>query len=177
MPIDVYIGMGSNLDQPLTQLNKAVEAMNSIAQTTVTGCSPVYRSAPVGYTDQPDFVNAVCELQTSLSATDMLKQLQKIEQHQGRVRESGQRYGPRTLDLDLLLYGQQQINEPGLIVPHPRLHQRAFVLYPLSDLEPDLQIPGHGSLAELKAGCSDQVLNRIDQALHATSQQPGARKV
>jgi 2-amino-4-hydroxy-6-hydroxymethyldihydropteridine diphosphokinase len=167
MPIDVYIGMGSNLDQPLTQLNKAVEAMNSIAQTTVTGCSPVYRSAPVGYTDQPDFVNAVCELQTSLSATDMLKQL----------RESGQRYGPRTLDLDLLLYGQQQINQPGLIVPHPRLHERAFVLYPLSDLEPDLQIPGHGPLAELKVGCSDQVLNRIDQALHATSQQPGARKV
>jgi len=171
----VYIGLGSNLDQPLTQLSKAVEAMNSIAQTTVTGCSPVYRSAPLDYHDQPDFVNAVCELQTSLTAAALLQQLQKIELHQGRVRE-GHRYGPRTLDLDLLLYGQQQINEPDLIVPHPRLHQRAFVLYPLSDLEPDLQVPGHGSLAELKAGCSDQVLNRIDQVLHAGLQQPGAHK-
>lgn len=177
MPERAYIGLGSNLDKPLAQLITAVAALKTIAYTAVLGCSPVYRSAPLDYDEQPDFLNAVCELETGLPATALHQQLQKIEQQQGRVRKQGQRYGPRTLDLDLLLYGQQQLDEPDLIVPHPRLHERAFVLYPLSDLAPDLQIPGHGALAELKAGCSDQVLNIIDEGLSVAPQQKGAHKV
>ena len=176
MPERVYIGLGSNLDDPLAQLNNAVVALKTISDTAVLGCSPVYRSAPLDYDNQPDFLNAVCELQTGLSATSLHQQLQIIEHQQGRVRE-GRRYGPRTIDLDLLLYGRQQLNEPDLIVPHPRLHQRAFVLYPLSDLAPDLQIPGHRSLAQLMAGCRDQVLNIIDEGLSAAPQQKGAHKV
>jgi 2-amino-4-hydroxy-6-hydroxymethyldihydropteridine diphosphokinase len=156
-----FIGLGSNLRDPLKQLKEAIEALEKLDNCRLIKVSPLYLSKPMGPQDQPDYVNAVAELQTWLSPHALLDQLQQIESHHGRERK-GERWGPRTLDLDLLLYGQQQIQEPRLTVPHNGIAQRNFVLYPLTDLVgDDFVIPGHARLADLLSHCEKGDLVRI----------------
>jgi 2-amino-4-hydroxy-6-hydroxymethyldihydropteridine diphosphokinase len=153
--------LGSNLGDPVAQIRSGVAALARMAETRVEACSSLYHSAPVGRQDQPDFVNAVCRVRTGLAPLALMHDLLEIESRHGRERR-GEKGGPRTLDLDLLLYGGEAIQSAALTVPHPRLHERAFVLYPLSELEPDLVIPGHGSLRELLAGCTGQRVQKMD---------------
>lgn len=138
-----YIGIGSNLDDPETQVRAALDALKRLPRSTFRGASRLYRSAPWGNTDQPAFVNAAAAIATHLPARELLDALLAIERAQGRVRD-GERWGPRVIDLDILVYGGARIDEPGLRVPHPHLAERAFVLLPLADLDPGLEIPGQG---------------------------------
>jgi 2-amino-4-hydroxy-6-hydroxymethyldihydropteridine diphosphokinase len=148
-----YVGLGSNLARPGDQVERALAALDRLAGTRVAARSHLYRSAPWGYADQPDFINAVAALETSLDARELMQQLLAIEHDFGRKRD-GLRFGPRVLDLDLLLYADLRIDEPGLHVPHPRLHERAFVLVPLAEIAPQLEVPGQGRL--------DALLARVD---------------
>lgn len=136
----VFIGLGSNLSEPAQQLTDAVFAMSQIAGVKVTQVSSCYGSKPMGPADQPDYVNAVVQLQTCMPGLELLRELQKIEQQQGRVRKA-ERWGARTLDLDILLYGTEIIDEPDLIVPHYGMKVREFVIYPLHELAPNLVLP------------------------------------
>jgi len=156
----VYIGLGSNLAEPLLQLQRALTALAELPQTSLLASSSFYRSAPMGPQDQPDFVNAVAALATMLSAEDLLDRLQAIETAQGRVRS--RHWGPRTLDLDLLLYGDTCLQGPRLTLPHARLAERNFVLYPLAELAPDLILPDGRALSSLLAQCSRAGLERLD---------------
>ncbi|WP_371822599.1 2-amino-4-hydroxy-6-hydroxymethyldihydropteridine diphosphokinase [Methylococcus sp. EFPC2] len=149
-----YLGLGSNLDDPLRQLRNARAAVAALPQTREFACSRYYRSAPMGPADQPDYVNAVLAVQTTLEPEALLCALQAIEAAQGRVRKAGERWGARTLDLDILLYGDRVICTDRLTVPHVGIAQREFVLYPLAEIAPaDLDIPGYGRLADLLDGC------------------------
>ncbi len=159
--VSAYIGLGSNLTDPSAQVQSGIAALAQLARTHIEACSSFYRTAPVGLRQQPDFINAVCRVRTRLAPMALMQNLLEIERLHGRVRE-GDKGGPRTLDLDLLLYGSEAIQSAELTVPHPRLHERAFVLYPLYELEPDLVIPGHGSVRELLAGCVGQQIQRLD---------------
>ena len=150
--ITAYLGLGSNLAEPRSQLKNARLAIRSIAQIKERAFSSFYRSPPMGPQDQPDYVNAVMAITTDLSALALLCCLQKIEQEQGRDR-SGVRWGARTLNLDLLLYGNQQINHPDLVVPHSGIRERAFVLYPLQEIAPTLILPALGDINLLIANC------------------------
>lgn len=154
-----YVGIGSNLDEPEAQVRLGMRALGSLPQTTVTVCSSVYRSTPVGVTGQPDFVNAVCRLETRLDAGALLAALLELEAAHGRTREIP--HGPRILDLDMLLYGEETFQSPTLTVPHPRVHERAFVLYPLEEIAPDLNVPGLGPVAQLAAACADQQIEKL----------------
>lgn len=151
-PVTAYVALGSNLDAPRAQVEHAFEALARLPRTTLHSRSRLYRTPPWGFVDQPDFVNAAARLETALSPRELLDVLLSVEQQAGRVR--GPANGPRTLDLDLLLHGAAAINEAGLVIPHPRLHQRAFVLLPLADLAPELDIPGQGRVSDL--------LSRVD---------------
>ncbi|MEX0729259.1 MAG: 2-amino-4-hydroxy-6-hydroxymethyldihydropteridine diphosphokinase [Aquisalimonadaceae bacterium] len=142
-----YVGLGSNLGDPAAQFRAARIAMAGLPDTRLRALSPVYRSAPMGPADQPEFLNAVVALDTRLSPLELLDELQSIEAIRGRVRS--RHWGPRTLDLDLLLYGEQLLTHPRLQLPHPGVHQRGFVLYPLADIAPDAHIPGHGLVRDL----------------------------
>ncbi len=155
-----YIGLGSNQDGPRAQLSRALEEISAIPDTSLTGCSPLYRSAPVDAPAQSDFLNAVAAVETQLSPPRLLAELQAIEDRHGRQRPYPN--APRTLDLDLLLYGQASIASPALTVPHPRMHRRAFVLRPLLDLDPDARVPGHGTARELLRACGAQAIERLD---------------
>ena len=157
-----YIGLGSNLNDPVNQVRAGGTALARLARTRLQACSSLYLTAPIGPIAQPDFINAVCRLTTRLSAAALLDALLAIESAQGRVRRGEPRSGPRVLDLDLLLYGNHVIHEPGLVVPHPRLHERAFVLQPLAEIDPDLAIPGRGQVTELLARCSSQTITRLE---------------
>jgi len=160
--VTVYIGLGANLGNPSEQVRLGMTALAALAPTRGLRCSALYRSAPVGpVRDQPDFVNAVCALQTSLTAEALMRALIEIERRHGRVRDAG-KGGPRSLDLDLLLYGQEVIRSPQLTVPHPRLHERAFVLAPLTELDPELTIPGRGRAADLLAACVGQRVEKLE---------------
>lgn len=160
--VECYLGLGSNLDDPVQQLLSASAEIASLEGVEVVKSSPLYSSQPVGPQDQPDFVNSVLRVQTCLSPLALLKQLQAIENQHGRMRL--QRWGARTLDLDILLYGNQVINLPDLIVPHPEMTNRAFVLYPLADIaSSDLDVPGKGCLRFLMVGCANQGIRRLDQ--------------
>jgi 2-amino-4-hydroxy-6-hydroxymethyldihydropteridine diphosphokinase len=159
--VRAYIGLGSNLADPVAQVRFGIAALARLSETRVEACSSLYRTAPVGLREQPDFINAVCRVRTKLVPMALMQNLLEIERAQGRVRKGGGG-GPRTLDLDLLLYGSELIQSAELIVPHPRLHERAFVLYPLLELEPELVIPGYGSLRQLLGGCADQQVQRVD---------------
>ena len=152
----VFVALGSNLADPVAQLAAACDEIGRLPQTRLLGRSSLWRSAPVGYLDQPDFVNAVAEVDTTLEPEALLEQLLEIERRHGRVREFAN--APRTLDLDIALYGERCIDTPTLTVPHPRMHERAFVLLPLHELAPDLSIPGHGPLRNLLPGVADQRL-------------------
>jgi len=159
--VRAYIGIGSNLSDPANQVRHALQALADLPASRLTAHSPRYRTAPVGGpTDQPDYLNAVAALETALTPETLLTALQEIESAQGRVR--AERWGPRTLDLDLLLYGSIIRRDPRLILPHPRLHQRAFVLYPLHDIEPELMIPGQGKLAALLKKCPPLNMTCLD---------------
>ena len=140
-----YVGLGSNLGDREALIREAA------AQIGATRLSPIVETEPWGYADQPRFLNAVAELETGLSARQLLDLLLEVERRLGRER-TGPRWGPRTIDLDLLLYGEDRLHEPDLEVPHPRLHERAFVLEPLAALDPGLEIPGIGTVSEALAG-------------------------
>jgi 2-amino-4-hydroxy-6-hydroxymethyldihydropteridine diphosphokinase len=143
-----YVGLGSNLNGPAKQLEGSYSALAEIPRTRVVGVSSLYRSAPFGGIEQPDFVNAVAALLTQLSAQELLLEFKRIEQQRGR-EQGGVRWGPRVLDLDLLVYSDQLIESEGLQVPHPGIADRNFVLLPLMEIAPELQIPGLGRTASL----------------------------
>ena len=148
-PTAAFVGIGSNLADPRCQVEAAIHALGGLPQTQLTCASRLYRTAPVGPQDQPHFVNAVVRLATRLTPQALLAALQQVERARGRVRD-GTRWGPRILDLDLLIYGDSDLDLPGLRVPHPEMHRRAFVLIPLADVAPsDLVVPGRGPLAAL----------------------------
>lgn len=149
-PARAYVGLGSNLDDPPGQLRAALEALAELPETRLLRHSGFYRSAPWGILEQPDFVNAVAEVSTLLPPEDLLAGLLAIEKRAGRVRD-GSRWGPRRIDLDLLIYGDQRIDRHGLQVPHPRMSERAFVIVPLAELDPFLEVPGQGSVSQLLA--------------------------
>jgi 2-amino-4-hydroxy-6-hydroxymethyldihydropteridine diphosphokinase len=157
---NAHIGLGSNLDEPVLQVRQALQELGSLPRTRLVARSALYRTAPVGKLDQPDFVNAVALLATALSPRELLEELLALEARHGRVR--GERNGPRSLDLDVLLLGDRVIREPGLEVPHARMHERAFVLLPLAEISPGAVIPGRGSVGELAARFGDQGVTRID---------------
>ncbi len=163
-PVRAYVGLGSNLAQPRSQVQRALDELGALPDTSVALRSHLYRSAPMGPPDQPDYINAVAALDTRLDAIALLHQLQSIELAHGRVRQ-GERWGPRTLDLDLLLYGELQMDTPELTLPHAGLHLRAFVLYPLHEIAADLTVPGHGRVDQLLAGCSAEGLERLQASL------------
>lgn len=158
--VRAYIGLGSNLDDPARQLRRALTALAQLPQTHLAGCSRFYRSVPLGPQDQPDYVNAVALLDTTLAPVALLDALQAIETAQGRVRTL--HWGPRTLDLDLLLYGNETLATPRLTVPHPGLDLRNFVLYPLAELAPELVLPDGRTLATLLAQCDAAGLALLD---------------
>ncbi|MGB0132261.1 2-amino-4-hydroxy-6-hydroxymethyldihydropteridine diphosphokinase [Dokdonella sp.] len=145
-----YVGLGSNLGEPRQQLASALEALDDIDETRVLRQSSFYRSKPWGILEQPDFLNAVAELETRLDPVMLLEELLAVERKAGRQRDST-RWGPRIIDLDLLIYGMQQIRQDGIEVPHPRLFERSFVVLPLAELRPDLIVPGHGPIADAVA--------------------------
>ncbi len=142
-----YISLGSNLEEPEHQVLQAVEQISEIPESTLVGASRLYRSAPVGPEGQPDYINAVVALETHLAPLALLDALQAIEQHHGRVRHI--RWGARTLDLDILLYGQEVIQSERLIIPHREMHWRNFVLQPLGDITPELVLPTGQKLQNL----------------------------
>jgi 2-amino-4-hydroxy-6-hydroxymethyldihydropteridine diphosphokinase len=146
-----FVGLGSNLGERETTLRAAIGRLRTIPNVEVRAVSSLRDTEPVGYVDQPRFLNGVVELETSLSARALLGVLLELERAFGRDRATAPPLGPRTLDLDLLLYGDATIDEPLLEVPHPRLHERRFVLEPLAELDPDLEVPGHGSVQALLA--------------------------
>ena len=147
-----FVGLGANLEDPRAQIAHAVELLAAEDGVRVVGVSTLRETDPVGYEDQPRFLNGAAELDTSLAARELLERLLAIERRLGRVRGDGPRFGPRTIDLDLLLYGDSSIDEPGLQIPHPRLHERRFALEPLAELDPALEVPGHGPVQGLLAG-------------------------
>ena len=156
-----YIGLGSNLNGPLRQLESTFELLDAIPATRLMKQSSLYRSAPFGGIEQPDFVNAVAAVLTRLSASDLLAELQRIETERGRVR-GDVRWGPRVLDLDLLVYSTQKNDQPELIIPHPGIGERNFVLLPLGEIAPDLNVPGLGRVANLDVSCRDPSISRIE---------------
>jgi 2-amino-4-hydroxy-6-hydroxymethyldihydropteridine diphosphokinase len=147
----VYIGLGSNLGDREATIRRALELLAAQGDIEVEAVSSLRDTDPVGYEDQPRFLNGAAALRTRLSAQALLRRLQAVERELGRDR-SGPRFGPRTIDLDLLLYGKEVIDAAGLVVPHPRLTERRFVLEPLLDLDDSLEVPGHGSIRALLAG-------------------------
>jgi 2-amino-4-hydroxy-6-hydroxymethyldihydropteridine diphosphokinase len=147
-----FVGLGSNLGDPQEQIRRALELMAAEEGVEVVAVSALRETDPVGYEDQPRFLNGAAELRTSLSARELLGRLLGIERRLGRVRGEGPRFGPRTIDLDLLLYGEETVDLPGLTVPHPRLHERRFALEPLAELDPALEVPGRGPVQALLAG-------------------------
>ena len=145
--VPAWVGLGSNLAAPRKQLESALAGLAALPATRVLRVSSFYRTAPVGYAGQPDFINAVAAIETGLAPRALLEALLDIERRHGRIRTIAN--GPRTLDLDLLLHGDQRIDEPGLTLPHPRMHERAFVMVPLAEIAPELAIPGRGVAADL----------------------------
>jgi 2-amino-4-hydroxy-6-hydroxymethyldihydropteridine diphosphokinase len=155
-----FIGLGANLDEPRRQIRAGLAAIEKLPTTRLEGQSSMYLSAPLGYAEQPDFVNAVAQIQTELAPRALLDALLAIERSLGRSRSHAN--APRTLDLDLLLYGRTVIDESGLRVPHPRMHTRAFVLAPLAQIAPGIEIPGQGPIAPLLAACAGQAIERLE---------------
>jgi 2-amino-4-hydroxy-6-hydroxymethyldihydropteridine diphosphokinase len=157
----VYLGLGANLGDPRLQVEQALSQLQALPKTQVAAVSSLYRTVPVGPAGQPDYINAVARLDTKLEPMGLLAALQQIERQHGRIR-NGQRWGPRTLDLDILLIGEQVLNLPNLCVPHPQMHRRAFVLGPLAEIAPaGLEIPGRGSLGGLLAAVADEAATMV----------------
>lgn len=155
-----YVGIGANLDEPAARVRRAFVALDALPGSRVVKRSSLYRSEPQGYRAQPDFVNGVAELHTTLAPRQLLGALQTLEAQAGRERSF--RNAPRTLDLDLLLYGDERIDDPMLTVPHPRMHERAFVLVPLLEIAPRAAIPGVGPARACLGRVRDQAVERMD---------------
>jgi 2-amino-4-hydroxy-6-hydroxymethyldihydropteridine diphosphokinase len=145
-----YVGLGSNLGDREQMIGRAVALLGQTPRVELVAVSTLRETAPVGLLDQPWFVNAAASLDTEVGPRALLERLLEIERLLGRTRE-GRRFGPREIDLDLLLYGDESVGQPGLTVPHPRLHERLFALEPLAELEPDLVVPGRGAVRALIA--------------------------
>lgn len=158
--VRAYIGLGSNLLSPMQQVRQAISELAQLAESQFYAVSRIYRSRPMGPADQPDYINAVVALDTRLTPPALLDALQAIENRHGRKRGAVQ-WGPRTLDLDLLLFGDAVINEPRLTVPHPGMYERSFVLRPLADIVPSLVLPGGQSLKALCDALSDEGLEAL----------------
>jgi 2-amino-4-hydroxy-6-hydroxymethyldihydropteridine diphosphokinase len=156
-----WLGLGSNLDQPVAQLNTAIASLNSTAGIEGLQTSGFYRTPPWGDVDQDDFINAVVQLETGLGAMPLLRVLQSIENTMGRQRSERQ-WGPRLIDIDLLLYGDLVLQTQELEIPHPRMHERAFVLMPLLELDKNLVIPGHGKVAKLLKNLDCSGISRLN---------------
>jgi 2-amino-4-hydroxy-6-hydroxymethyldihydropteridine diphosphokinase len=157
-----YIGIGSNLDDPVLQVLTAIAALARLPRTQVARCSRLYRSPPLGPQEQPDYVNAVAAIDTGLTAQALLAELQSLERRQGR-RPSAERWGPRCIDLDILVFGVVELHSAELAIPHPGLRGRDFVLWPLFEIAPDLEVPGAGPLAELLQSCPQRGLACLDR--------------
>jgi 2-amino-4-hydroxy-6-hydroxymethyldihydropteridine diphosphokinase len=160
MTVRAYIGIGSNLNNPVARVQAAFGELERLPATSLAARSSMYGSTPMGPADQPDYVNAVAGIDTRLPALDLLQALAQIEDRQGRSR-GREKWGPRTLDLDLLLYGDQRIATPALTVPHPGMHERDFVLVPLAEIAGDLDVPGCGPLSVLSGHCEKHRLVRL----------------
>lgn len=157
-----YVALGANLGDPVATVTAAFDALTNIPDSRLDATSSLYRTAPVGLRNQPDFINAAARLETRLDAPDLLEALFAIEARFGRRRSVPN--APRTLDLDLLLHGDSVVATPRLTLPHPRLHERAFVLAPLLEIAPEIMIPGRGSGAALLAACASQRVARLEYA-------------
>lgn len=158
-PVTAFIALGANLEDPVVQVRAGLAALATLPDTQLLMQSSLYRTAPVGYADQPDFINAVAAVDTELSPRELLDALLAIELNHGRVRQFAN--APRTLDLDVLLYDDVEVNESGLTIPHPRMHERAFVLAPLAEIAPLCEIPGHGRVSDLLRGLDPQGVTRL----------------
>lgn len=154
-----YIALGANIGDPAATVRAAFAALSGLPGTHLVAASSLYRTAPIGLAGQPDFINAVAQVETPLEPRALLQALLDLEAEFGRIRQ--ERNGPRTLDLDLLLYGDQVLDTPALTLPHPRLHLRAFVLAPLSEIAPDLAIPGRGTVAAWLPAVANQAIERL----------------
>lgn len=159
---DAAVGIGSNLRDPARQVSAAIGELAGLPDTRVLAVSGLYRNPPMGPRDQPDYVNAVAMLRTALSPRALLRELQSIECRRGRDRAGGVRWGPRIIDLDILTYGDRVIDEAGLRVPHPGIPERNFVLFPLVEVAPELDIPGLGSVRTLASKLDASGLERIE---------------
>lgn len=160
--VRAFVGMGGNVGDVENTLMEALWAIESLPQTSLRAQSKSYRSPPWGRSDQADFINAVIELQTRLAPRVLLDYLLDIETRFGRVRDAAQKWGPRTLDLDLLCFGDQVLDLPGMHLPHPYLHERAFVLVPLAEIAPGLEIPGRGRVSDLLAGIDASAIEAVE---------------
>ncbi len=160
METRAFIGLGANLDDPVRHVADALTALGDLPSTRLVRRSGLYRTPPMGPPGQPDYINAVAAIDTGLAALDLLDHLQALERAHGRDRR-GERWGPRTLDLDILLFGDRRIDHPRLCVPHAGLHERTFVLYPLAEIAPDLDVPGRGPLHALLALCPADGIVRL----------------
>lgn len=160
--IRAYVGLGGNVGDVEDTMMEALMAIDGLPQTSIRAQSRLYRSPPWGRTDQDDFINAVVELRTRLAARVLLDYLLEVEEKFGRVRGDGDKWGPRTLDLDLLTFGEEILDLPGMHVPHPHLHERAFVLVPLAEIAATLQIPGRGQVGDLLAAIDSSGIEAID---------------
>ena len=159
------IALGSNMDQPVQQIEAALQRLAALPRIRLTRRSSCYRTAPVGYLDQPDFINAVCEVETVLDAETLLKQLLALELVFGRVRTF--RNAPRVLDLDLLLMDGVQCDSEFLTLPHPRMHERAFVMLPLAEMAPERELSGLGSVSQIAAGLDGSGVERLPRDIAA----------
>ena len=163
--VRAVVALGSNMDDPREQVRRGFDEIAALPETRLLAKSPLYRTAPVGYLEQPPFVNACALVETSLAPRALLDRLIELERRHGRVRAI--RNGPRTLDLDIVVYGDRSVDEPGLTIPHPRAHERAFVLQPLVDVWPDAVIPGKGKARELlKVIPAEAGIHLVDPRLH-----------
>jgi 2-amino-4-hydroxy-6-hydroxymethyldihydropteridine diphosphokinase len=149
--VTAFVGIGSNLGEPERQIAAALDQLAAEEGIELVAVSSLRETEPVGYLEQPNFLNGAAHIETELPARELLERLLAIESRLGRVRGEGPRFGPRTIDLDLLVYGDERIDEPGLTVPHPRLAERRFALEPLAELAPGLEIPGLGQVQALLA--------------------------
>jgi 2-amino-4-hydroxy-6-hydroxymethyldihydropteridine diphosphokinase len=160
--IRAYVALGSNLGNPVATIEDAIEAMAALRGSLLKGISSLYRTAPIGLKRQPDFINAVVAIDTRLSAPELLDELFALEARFGRERSV--KNAPRTLDLDLLLHGDLIQDNPLLTVPHPRMHERAFVLVPLAEIAPKLSIPGLGPISGLLTACAGQRIHALTRS-------------
>ena len=156
-----FVGLGANLGEPAQTLRDALRELDALPETRLLRASRLYRTPAWGGVAQPDYINAVAMLQTALPARGLLDALLAIERMHGRDRARETRWGPRTLDLDLLLHGDARVDEPGLRVPHPHLHERAFVLLPMAEIAPDAVVPGVGRVRELAAAMAADGIQAI----------------